>query len=200
MGGVALSRIVLAGLLAAILYVASLTLIPVERVAVIGNQHLSEAQVLATIGVYPGDPWLWATPGRAHLLEQNPWVYQAKLRRPRPGMVVIELKEKQPVATLKTPEGSYGVAADATLLPGAAPREPIISGFGENRLREALQIAALLPGVKNISYDPTGFTVNWKGRRLWIQDLQNLQVWLSRMDKLHGNNVAVYTWGVSIHQ
>jgi len=200
MGGTALSRIVLVGLLAAILYVASLVLIPVEKVVVVGNQHLGEAQVLAAVGVYPGDPWLWATPGRVRSLEQNPWVAGAVLRRPRLGEVVIEIQERQPVATLKTPEGSYGVAADATLLPGAKPREPVISGFGGDRLREALQIAALLPGVKNINYDPTGFTVDWKGRRLWIQDLKNLQVWLSRVDMMQGDDIAIYAWGVSIRQ
>ncbi len=200
MGGSALSRLILLGLLAAVLYVASLVLLPVEQVVVTGNQHLSEQQVLAAVGVYPGDPWLWATPARLRELRENPWVAAAKLRRPAIGRVVIEVEERRPVATLVTPEGQYGVAADATLLPGAPPREPVISGFGGDRLREALQIAALLPGVKNIYYDPTGFTVDWKGKRLWIQDLKNLQVWLSRVDEMQGNDIAIYTWGVSIRQ
>lgn len=200
MGGAALSRAILIGLLAAVLYVASLTVLPVERVTVAGNQHLSRARVMAAVGVYPGDPWLWATPARLERLLQDPWVASASLQRPRAGEVVITIKERRPVATLQTPEGRFGVAADGTLLPGAPPREPLITGFGGDRLREALKIAALLPGVKNINYDPTGFTVDWKGRRLWIQDLENLQVWLSRVDMMQGNDIAIYTWGVSIRQ
>jgi len=200
MGGATLSRVVMLGLLAATLYVASLILLPVENVLVTGNQHLSEAEVLAALDVYPGDPWLWATPGRAERLLENPWVASAQLKRPKPGKLLVVIEEREPVATLKTPEGSFGVAADGTLLPNAPAREPVISGFGGDRLHEALQIAALLPGVKNINYDPTGFTVDWKGRRLWIQDLENLQVWLSRVGNMQADDIAIYTWGVSIRQ
>ncbi|WP_457637010.1 cell division protein FtsQ/DivIB [Oceanithermus sp.] len=200
MGGTALSRVILIGLLAAVLYVASLVVLPVERVVVTGNHHLSRAEVLAAVGVYPGDPWIWAT--RAHIkdLLENPWVASAELQRPRVGEVVIAIEERHPVATLQTPSGTFGVAADGTLLPGAPPTEPLITGFGGDRLREALQIAALLPGVKKINYDPTGFTVDWKGKRLWIQNLDGLQVWRSRVDKMQGKDIAIYTWGVSIRQ
>jgi len=200
MGGTTLSRAVLLGLLAATLYVASLILLPVEKIVVTGNQHLGQEEVLAVLDVYPGDPWLWATPSRVSRLLSNPWVANAQLKRPKLGELLIVLEEREPVATLKTPEGSFGVAADGTLLPNAPAREPVISGFGGDRLHEALQIAALLPGVKNINYDPTGFTVDWKGRRLWIQDLENLQVWLSRVNSMQGDDIAIYTWGVSIRQ
>jgi len=200
MGGAALSRLILIGLLAATIYVASLVLLPVERVVIVGNQHLSRNEVMRVVGVYPGDPWLWATPARLEQLLQNPWVAAASLQRPHTGEVVITIKERRPTATLQTPEGRFGVANDGTLLPGAELHEPLITGFGGNRLHEALQIANLLPGVKKINYDPTGFTVDWKGRRLWIQDLKNLQVWLSRVDMMQGNDIAIYTWGVSIRQ
>ena len=200
MGKDTLSRIILISLIAAILYAASLVLLPVERVTVVGNQHLSRALIMDMVGIYPGDPWLWAHPTRAKQLLQNPWIDAAELQRPRIGEVVLIVKEHHPTATLITPKGSFGLASDGTLLPGAQPREPVISGFGGNRLREALKILELLPDVKKINYDPTGFTVNWKGRRLWIQDLENLQVWLSRVDVMQGNDIAIYTWGVSIRQ
>jgi len=200
MGGTALSRLILLSLLAAILYVASLILLPIDTISVTGNQHLNQTEILAALDIYPGDPWLWATPARVSKLLNNPWVANAVLKRPQLGQVVIVVSERRPVATLKTPEGDFGVAADGTILPGAPPREPQITGFGGDRLREALRIAALLPGVKNINYDPTGFTVDWKGRRLWIQDLKNLQVWLSRVGTMQGNDIAIYTWGVSIRQ
>ena len=200
MGGTALSRFILLGLLAATLYVASLILLPVQRVAVVGNLHLSRAEVVKSVGVYPGDPWLWAGSSRLSQLRANPWVARAQLLRPRIGEVVVEVSERRPVATLITPKGRFGVAADGTVLPGATPVGPEISGFGGDRLREALQIAALLPTASKISYDPTGFTVDWKGKRLWVHDLERLRVWLASADKIRGNEIAIYTWGVSIRQ
>jgi cell division protein FtsQ len=200
MGGTALSRLILLALLAALLYVASLVTLPVERVTVVGNQHLPRAAVVKAVGVFPGDPWLWAGQGRLAGLRRNPWIATAKLLRPRVGEVVIEVQERKPVATLRTPADSYGVAADGTLLPGAKRVGPLISGFGGDRLKEALQIAVLLPAARKISYDPTGFTVDWKGKRLWVQDLENLRVWLSRVNKIRGNEIAIYTWGVSSRQ
>ena len=200
MGGTALSRLILLGLLAATLYAASLVLLPVQSVVVVGNHHLSRAEVLKSVGVFQGDPWLWAGSNRLEELRANPWVASAQLLRPRVGEVVVEISERKPVATLITPEERFGVAADGTVLPGAAPVGPEISGFGGDRLREALQIATLIPDASKISYDPTGFTVDWKGKRLWVHDLERLRVWLASADKIRGNEIAIYTWGVSIRQ
>ncbi len=200
MGGAAVSRAVLLGLLLATLYVASLVVWPIERVEIQGLEHLDRAQVQARLDLYPGDPWLWAGAGRLRPLLEDPWVREARLERPRPGIVRVRVVERKPVATLVTPEGVVGLAADGTRLPGAEPTGPRIEGFGADRTLEALQIAALLPEAKRITYNPAGFTVDWEGRHLWIRNLENLRVWLPRVKMLRGNDVAVYTWGVSIRR
>jgi len=195
-----LSRLILLALLAALLYVASLVVLPVEEVRIVGVHHLKETQVENAVGVYPGDPWLWVGSSKLTTLLKNPWVLRASLSRPKVGLVVVKLVEREAVATLTTPQGKVGLAADATPLPGAKPVGPLISGFGRNRLREALQIAALLPAAESISYDPTGFTVNWEGRRLWIRSVSKLRAWLSRVNMMHGKDIAIYSWGVSVRQ
>ncbi len=200
MGGAALSRFVLALLLGATLYVASLVAWPIERVEVAGNAHLERARVLELADLYPGDPWLWATQGRLKALRNDPWVLEARLERPRVGAVRIVVRERVPVATLETPEGPVGLAADGTRLPGAQPTGPVIEGFGHDRTLEALQIAALMPTAKRIAYNPAGFTVDWEGRHLWIRNLENLRVWLPRVNMMRGNDVAIYSWGVSIRR
>ena len=200
MGGAALSRFVLAVLLGATLYVASLVVWPVERVEVAGNAHLDRERVLQLADLYPGDPWLWATQGRLEALRSDPWVLEARLERPRVGAVRIVVRERVPVATLETPEGPVGLAADGTRLPGAVPVGPVVEGFGEDRTLEALQIAQLLPAAERIGYSPAGFTVDWEGRHLWIRNLENLRVWLPRVKEMRGNDVAIYSWGVSIRR
>jgi len=62
------------------------------------------------------------------------------------------------------------------------------------------EIAALLPTAKRIDYNPAGFTVDWEGRHLWIRNLENLRVWLPRVNTMRGNDVAIYSWGVSIRR
>jgi len=198
MGGTAVSRLILLGLLAATLYVASLVLWPIETVEIEGLAHLDRTAVQRSLDLYPGDPWLWAGSRHLERLRENPWVLEARLERPAPGYVRVRVTERKPVATLVTENGKLGLAADGTRLPDADPVEPEIEGFGTDRTLEALQIAALLPEAHRIAYSPAGFTVDWEGRHLWIRDLENLRVWLPRVKMLRGNDVAVYTWGVSI--
>ncbi len=195
-----MSRVLLLGLLVATLYVASLVVWPIERVEVSGTAHLERTQVLALSDLYPGDPWLWATSRRLAKLQREPWVLEARLERPRVGVVRIVVRERAPVATLVTPEGSVGLAADGTRLPGAEPTGPVIEGFGGDRTLEALEIARLLPEARRIRYDPAGFTVDWGARQLWVRSLENLRVWLPRANMLRGNDVAIYSWGVSIRR
>ena len=195
-----MSRLVLAFLLGATLYVASLVAWPIEQIEVVGIAHLERARVLEVADLYPGDPWLWATSGRLEALRNDPWVLEARLERPRVGAVRIVVRERVPVATLATAEGSVGLAADGTRLPGAEPTGPLIEGFGNDRTLEALQIAALLPTAERIAYNPAGFTVDWEGRHLWIRNLENLRVWLPRVNMIRGNDVAIYSWGVSIRR
>lgn len=200
MGGATLTRFLLAALVGATLYTASLVVWPIQHIAVAGTDHLNRNQVLELANLYPGDPWLWATNRKLSALRQNPWVLTARLDRPRIGEVRIILHERVPVATLTTPNGPVGLAADGTRLPGAAATGPRIEGFGDDRTLEALHIVQLLPTAERISYSPAGFTVDWEGKRLWIRDADNLRVWLPRVKKMRVNKVAIYPWGVSIRQ
>lgn len=122
-------RILLASLLAATLYVASLVLFPVEKIQVVGNKHLKEEDILARTRLYTGEPWLWIGPGRLYSLRQDPWVEDIRLEKPRVGEVVLVLRERQPLLPLA---GGDALATDGTLLPGGASAAPgpIVEGQG----------------------------------------------------------------------
>ncbi len=200
MGGAAISRLVLVLLLGVTLYIASLVIWPIEELYLDGNSHLDRGQILALTDIYPGDPWLWATNRKLRSLRDSPWVLEARMERPRIGVLRIVIRERVPVATLYTSEGPVGLAVDGTRLPGAKSSGPVIEGFGEDRTMEALQVAALIPAAEHITYNPAGFTVDWGGRRLWIRSLEYLRMWLPHVSSIRGSDVAIYSWGVSIRR
>ncbi|KHG65782.1 cell division protein FtsQ [Thermus sp. 2.9] len=190
-----LVRALLLVLLAATLYVGSLVLFPVEKVEVVGLRHLKEEAVLAKAGLYPGAPWLWILPRRLSPLLQDPWVAEARLEKPKPGVVRLLVREREPFLPLA--DGA-ALAKDGTLLPGGAPhaRGPRVEGKGPLPKEALLALAKAYKGAKRLRYTPAGFYVELPGTVLFAPSAELLLEYAqATWPKGH---VYLYSWGVSL--
>lgn len=171
----------------------------VERVEVLGEQHLSRAEVLRLADLAPGDPFLWITRFSLRGLQQEPWVLHARVTRHWPDTVAIGIVERQPLLT----DGQVAWAADGTELHGAAPEQlaqlPRLSGWGHPRLAEAIELLHMLVGrgVRVITYGPEGFEVELEEMVLFTPGVDALRTQWSAFESQRGGRVAVYPWGVS---
>ncbi|PZA07803.1 MULTISPECIES: cell division protein FtsQ/DivIB [unclassified Meiothermus] len=203
-------RLLLIVLGLATLGVASRVLLPTEEVVVVGNHHLSAAEVRKRTGLEPGTPWLWAWPYKLKGLEGDPWVKQARLERPKAGKLRIVLEERQPIATLVRGEQRQGLAADGTFLPKAALIKPVLEGVGVVPVRDLLVLIKTFPKVQKISFNPAGYSLEWEGVRVWGPNIMELQRWAqggkmgasiktvtSAKTVASAMTVNVYSWGVS---
>jgi cell division protein FtsQ len=191
-----LMRTILALLLLATLFVASLVLFPVEKVEVVGLEHLKEAHVLARTGLHEGEAWLWVSANRLAPLLQDPWVAEARLEKPRPGEVRLFVRERKPLLPLG--DGS-ALAEDGTLLPGGAPlaRGPRVEGQGPLPKEELLRLARAYPRAKALRYTPAGFWVELKETTLFAPEARFLLEYAQAKGAL-GSQVYLYSWGVSV--
>ncbi|WP_117236811.1 cell division protein FtsQ/DivIB [Thermus sediminis] len=192
----AFMRAILAFLLLATLYVASLVVFPVEEVAVEGLNHLKEAEVLAKARLHPGEAWLWVFPSRLTPLHQDPWIAEARLEKPRPGVVRLLLWERRPFLPL--PDGS-ALAEDGTLLPGGAPlaEGPRVEGKGPLPTKDLLDLAWAYPEAKALRYTPAGFWVELGESTLFAPEARLLLEY-AQAERVLGSRVYLYPWGVSV--
>jgi cell division protein FtsQ len=210
--GVGVIRAILIGLLLASLAVGSLVALPVESVEVVGNRQLSAAQVRQITGLKPGTAWLWAWPHKLEPLLQNPWVKSAALNRPAPGRLEVVLEERVPVASLVLRGQRYGLAADGTLLPGAAVQRLVVEGHpGEIPLADLLLLMQTFPQAQRIRYNVGGYQVLGPDLNVWGRNVRELQDWaklsrigrrgasnsLAHLGAMSGSRIYVYSWGVS---
>ncbi len=189
-------RTILASLILATLYVASLVLLPVEKVEVVGLRHLKEAEVLARVRLYPGEAWLWVAPSRVLPLLQDPWVAEARLEKPRPGEVRLWVRERKPFLPLG--DGA-ALAEDGTLLPGGAAWAPgpRVEGKGPLPKAELLALARAYPQAKALRYTPAGFWVELQGSLLFAPEVRFLLEY-AQVDRPLGSRIYLYSWGVSV--
>lgn len=192
-----LMRFLLASLLLATLYVASLVLFPVEEVEVVGLKHLRREDVLARTGLYPGEAWLWVRPSRLAPLRQDPWVVEARLEKPRPGAVRLLLREREPFLPLA--DGS-ALAKDGTLLPGGAPLAlgPRVEGQGPLPKADLLALAEAFPKAKRLRYTPAGYWVEVEGLTLFAPEVRFLLEYAQAGAPLREGRIYLYSWGVSV--
>lgn len=171
----------------------------VQQVVVYGAERYTPEEVAAIAGVHPGDPLLWVTRASVARLAADPWVHSATVLRRWPDTVELSIAERVPVLS----DGVTTWAADGTVLPGVTADElgalPVLKGWGESRLHEALELERLLRqfGVQVISFSPEGFEIQLTGTTLHTPSASALRQQWSAFVNHRGGNVAVYPWGVA---
>lgn len=98
-------------------WLSTTSLVSAHTIRVRGNAQLSDARVLEVAG-------LDTTTNVAHLdedavarrLEGDPWIARATVERHLPSTIVVTVRERVPLAVAD----GHAVAADGTVLPGAA--------------------------------------------------------------------------------
>jgi len=113
-------------LIGVVAWVSHSTIFDLRELRVRGNHHLTRDQVAALAGLSDHTNLVWASLGGIERrLEANPWVESATVARTLPSSLVVEIRERTPVAVA----GTSLVAADGTLL-GAAPRDVRLPSLG----------------------------------------------------------------------
>jgi len=204
-------RAVLLALLLASLGTGSYVALPIERIEVVGNQQLSDAEVRQATGLEPGRPWLWAWPQKLEPLQQNPWIKSATLERPALGQLRIVLEERISIASLIQGSERYGLSSDGMLLPGAPPRSPVLEGRGEIPIADLLLLVRTFPDAQRIRFNVGGYQVLAPNLNVWGKDASGLQAWaevrkigrngasssLAYLGAPSQSRIYVYSWGVS---
>ncbi|ANE43529.1 cell division protein FtsQ/DivIB [Deinococcus puniceus] len=179
--------------------------LPIRTVTVAGNSQLSEARVQELAGLTPQFGWLYYGAWRARTLANHPWILSAKIVETFPDAVSVEIVERRPYARWKRPDGSIvTLAADGTLLPGAAPNSklPLLGGWGPDRLADALYVTQLLSRytVQSVAYTPSGVTVNTGLGAVWSGDLKSLVKYAGSISMYPNKKINIYPWGVSVQE
>jgi cell division septal protein FtsQ len=179
----------------------------VDYVVVSGNKHYSATEIAKLANIAVGTPFFWITQQRIRALADDPWLQNVQIIREFPDAIHIRVVERVPVLT----DGMQSYAIDGTVLPdvNAEARESLVnlSGWGESRVAEALQLWQLLhaQGLEVISYSPAGFTLQFESTEQGTADVFTPSVealktqWASVM-ALKGKRLALYSWGVTAHE
>lgn len=183
----------------------------IDTIAITGNVHHSEADVLQLANVVPGDPFLWLTSGRVMALASDPWVKRVSIARVWPNEVHIDIDERQPALLFHDAHGEHVYAYDGTLLYGVSAeiKQALVSvrGWGDVRLTEALQLHQLLAdyGLRMLVYSPYGFDMTLSNGRVFTPSVEDLRMHWASFEEAISNAVAreesrlaVYPWGVSV--
>lgn len=172
----------------------------IKRVEVLGNERLSEEEILKLARLAEGDPLLWVNAWTVRGLSTSPWIRQARVTRHLlERTIAVTIWERTPVAT----DGAMAWAKDGTIMFGVPPEEAQrlvqIRGWGEPRIEEALDLLLLLADhePKVVSYTPEGFEIQFAGGVLVTPQAQDLKNHWSAFVSHRGRRVAVYPWGVS---
>jgi cell division protein FtsQ len=111
----------------------------VQRVDVMGNRHLSQAEVIEAAEVEKGANLLTIDLGAiAERLKRSPWIRSASVYRRFPGQLAIEIQERRPTAVLAAEKLYYVDSqgeAFTRLLPGDSVHYPLLVGVTAEQLR-----------------------------------------------------------------
>lgn len=194
-----LAALLLAGLCAALWYG-----LPVRRIEVGGNKVVSARRVAELAGLHKGFGWPFYGAWRARALAEHPWIRAATVTKVFPDTVRVRVTERVPGARVRRGGREVVIALDGTVLPGARPAAtlPLLSGWGPDRLAEAIRAARLLAryNVSSVEYTPSGLTVKTASGTLWSGSLVSLQKYAAGVTMNPGKRVNIYPWGVSVQQ
>jgi len=109
--------LVVVSLAGAVGWVAQSPWFSIAHIAVSGVEASATHQTLETAGVVEGAPLITATPGRIErLLEEDPWVVDAKVRRVVPDAIEVVVEERSPFAWVKMGSSWTVIAEDSVVL------------------------------------------------------------------------------------
>jgi cell division protein FtsQ len=159
----------------------------VNRIAIRGNERLSEGDVLAVLGGLRGESLVWTDLDRwRDRLLASPWVSDATLRRSLPSTIEIVVREREPIGVARLRDHMYLVDERGEIIDGYGPQYsdldlPIIDGLvaagpaaGTLTDRARAELAARL--VTALKVNP-GLAASVS--QIDVSDLHNVQVILS---------------------
>jgi cell division protein FtsQ len=203
-------------LLIALLGVLSLFYPKIEpqTIRITGLKHLERDVVLGKMGLLTPRAWLWYGTKDVQNLLQEPWIAEAKVVKRFPNRLEITLTERVAFARFKNPNGESVVARDGITLPNATPSGALISGWGQDRRLEALEVIATLSGyqVTAVVYSPSGLRISTEQGSLWCESLDSLYKYARKVTGLKDQmtdtqsrnsrtkQINIYPWGVSVTQ
>ena len=164
-------RYVLGGLLVAYAayrgshVVAHARVLQVDRIAVHGNQRLSEGEVIALLSGLRGESLIWTDLDRwRRRLLASPWVRDAALRRSLPSTVEVVVWERQPIGVARIEGEMYLVDDRGVVIDQYGPQyadldAPIIDGLAaaapgvadEDRAELAARVIAAMKGKPDVA-------------------------------------------------
>ena len=139
----------------------------VSRIEVSGFDHLTEAQVMGSLGLTVGDSFFTAGAGElSRRVKQLPPVKQVQVIKKFPGVIDVRVREYGEIATEIGNDGKISVVLENGLAlpaqPGALPDKPILTGWlPDDAVRETLcrtlagMPDALLSDLSEIKPDPS---------------------------------------------
>lgn len=150
-----------------------------EQVLVLGTDHLRAAQVRRISGLSVGTNVLHVDLDAAITrLERHGWIAHASARRELPGTIVVEIRERIPVATVISDDRLALLMGDGTLIEGRLrsrlPRILFRNGAGTARSLKAAALALrtlsapVRKQVSAASIRPDGSLVLHLRRGAWV--------------------------------
>src|SRR4051812_4877455 len=125
--------------------VAQANVLRVDRIAVRGNERLSQGEVLAVLSGLQGESLLWTDLNhwRERLLS-SPWGREAALRRSLPSTVEVVIWERQPIGIGRLGNDMYLMDEQGGIIDGYGPQYadldlPIIDGLAAPGSRDATE-------------------------------------------------------------
>lgn len=116
----------------------------IRTVTVTGAERTDPAVIADRLGVRQGTPTI-SVDGSAieETLLESPWVADATVTVAWPGSVEIDVREREPVASISTDLGEFDIALDGVVLErtAGASTPPSITSDGSNAVREGDRIS-----------------------------------------------------------
>jgi cell division septal protein FtsQ len=129
-------------------------LFPITSIEISDNRTISRDEVLALLDLEARAGLLSADPKKlTQTLEAHPWIQQAEIRRVFPNTLVVELKEREPTAVLRTGERELLLGQDGAVIAeastGAYQGFPILTGvaYADAVSRKSDATERLLAGI-----------------------------------------------------
>lgn len=120
-------------------------------VRVSGAERLSRAEILERAGIVPTTNVVRMSAGTiSERLESSPWVAKATVTRELPHTVSIFIRERRPVAAMRSGSGWVLLAEDATVLAARVRRPglPVVDAPHAGEGRRAMRHSTVTPGAR----------------------------------------------------